>query len=108
MFPRPPQNHDYVKGIFQSKLREHFDKLEEDRVIALREWSQVKLAKAYEVSIYLEDRATSNAMDVPRVFRELLTRCGEVPEVGIVPLRACLIEIFQSWPELGFSGECPY
>ncbi|KAJ6170948.1 Aminoglycoside phosphotransferase [Penicillium chermesinum] len=109
VFLRPPHNHNYVKGIFQPKLPEDFDELdEESRVIALREWSQVKLAKAYEVSTFLEDRAASNAMNVPRVFRELFTRCGEVSEVGIVPLRACLIEIFQNWSELGFSGKCPY
>jgi hypothetical protein len=109
IFLRPPQNCDYVRGIFQPQLPEDFDKLdEENRVIALREWSQVKLAKAYEVSTYLEDRTAHDAMSVPRVFRELFIRCGEVSEVGIVPLRACLIEICQNWANLGFSGECPY
>jgi hypothetical protein len=109
IFLRPPQNCDYVKGIFQPKLPDDFDRLdEESKTIALREWSQVKLAKAYEVSTYLEDRAAHDAMDLPRVFRELFIRCGEVSEVGIVPLRACLIEISQNWSSLGFSGECPY
>lgn len=109
IFLKPPQNYNYVKGIFQPKLPDDFDKLdEESKGIALREWSQVKLAKAYEVSTFLEDRAASNAMNVPRVFRELFTRCGKVSEAGIVPLRACLIEISQSWSELGFSGKCPY
>lgn len=46
-------------------------------------------------------------MNVPRVFRELFLRCGEVSEIGVLPLRACLIELFQNWSELGFSGECP-
>lgn len=109
VFLRPPQNYSYVKGIFHPKLPEDFDTLdEESKALALREWSQVKLAKAYEVSTILENKGASNAMNVPRVFRELFTRCGEVSEVGIVPLRACLIEIFQSWPDLGFSGKCPY
>lgn len=109
VFLKPPQSHDYVKGIFKVKLPENFDQLdEESKAIALREWSQVKLAKAYEVSTYLEDRAASDAMNIPHVFRELFIRCGEVSEVGIIPLRTCLIEIFQSWSELGFSGECPY
>jgi aminoglycoside phosphotransferase (APT) family kinase protein len=98
IFLRPPQNYDYVRGIFQPQLPEDFATLdEENRNIALREWSQVKLAKAYEVSTYLEDRAAHDAMSVPRVFRELFTRCGEFSEVGIVPLRACLIEICQNW-----------
>lgn len=109
IFLRPPRNYDYVKGIFQPKLPDEFDQLdEESKAIALREWSQVKLAKAYEVSTYLENRAAHDAMNVPRVFRELFTRCGEVFEVGIIPLRACLIEILQNWSSLGFSGECPY
>lgn len=98
-----------MKGIFQPKLPDDFDRLDkESQIIALREWSQVKLAKAYEVSTYLEDRVAYDAMDVPRVFRELFLRCGEVSEMGIVPLRACLIEIFQNWSNLGFSGEWPY
>ncbi|KAJ5211222.1 Aminoglycoside phosphotransferase [Penicillium cf. griseofulvum] len=109
VFLRPPQNYDYVKGIFYPKLPEDFEELdEESKVVALNEWSQVKLTKAYELSTYLEDRPASNAMDVPRVFQELFIRCGEVSEVGIVPLRACLIEISRSWSELGFHGECPY
>lgn len=109
VFLRPPRNYDYMKGIFKPDLPSDFDKLdEESKIIALREWSQVKLAKAYEVSTYLEDRVAHNAMNVPRVFQELFTRCGEVSEVGIVPLRACLIEIFQNWAGLGFSGTCPF
>ncbi|EZF28024.1 hypothetical protein H112_00065 [Trichophyton rubrum D6] len=47
-------------------------------------------------------------MNLPRVFRELFQGCGETSEVGILPLRACMIEIFQNWSELGFVGECPY
>lgn len=109
IFLRPPQNYDYVKGIFQPKLPDDFDSLdEESKIIALREWSQVKLAKAYEVSTYLQNRVAHDAMNVPRVFRELFTRCGEVFEVGIIPLRACLIEILQNWSSLGFSGKCPF
>lgn len=109
IFLKPPQNYDYVKGIFQPKLPDDFDNLDEDsRQLVLREWSQVKLAKAYEVSTFLEDRAAHDAMNAPRVFRELFIRCGEVSEVGLVPLRACLIEIFQDWASLGFSGKCPF
>ncbi|KAI2672541.1 hypothetical protein LCP963914a_9382 [Penicillium roqueforti] len=109
IFLKPPQTYDYVKGIFQPQLPDNFNELDKDsKAIAFREWSQVKLAKAYEVSTYLEDRAAHNAMNVPRVFRELFTRCGEISEVGIVPLRECLIEILQNWSSLGFSGKCPY
>ncbi|CAG8020515.1 unnamed protein product [Penicillium nalgiovense] len=105
----PPQTYDYIKGIFQPQFSDNYDELdEESRDFAFREWSQVKLAKAYEVSTCLEDKAAYNAMNFPGVFRELFTRCGEISEVGVIPLRACLIEILQNWSSLRFSGKCPY
>ncbi|KAJ5569105.1 hypothetical protein N7450_011591 [Penicillium hetheringtonii] len=101
-----PQNYGYEKGIFEVKLRDDFDTLDEDgKKLAMREWSQVKLAKAYKISILLEDKPAHVVMNVPRVFRELFLRCGEVSEIGVLPLRACLIELFQNWSDLGFSGE---
>ncbi|KAJ9261706.1 hypothetical protein DTO195F2_3964 [Paecilomyces variotii] len=107
IFLKPP--HSYIKGLVQPKLPDEFDELVEDsKLLAQREWSQAKLAKAYEVSTYLEDRVAHEAMNVPRVFRELFIRCGEVSEVGVIPLRACLIEIFQNWSTLGFTGQCPF
>lgn len=108
VFLKPPQNSDYEKGIFKVKLRDDFDTLDEDsKAIATREWSQAKLAKAYEISTFLEDKPAYRAMNVPRVFRELFLRCAEVSEIGVLPLRACLIELVQSWSDLGFSGKCP-
>ncbi|KAI1949824.1 hypothetical protein LOZ57_002302 [Ophidiomyces ophidiicola] len=108
VFLRPPQNYDYERGIFKVKLRDDFDTLDEDgKMLAMREWSQVKLAKAYEISTLLENKPAHRAMNVPRVFRELFLRCGEVSEIGVLPLRACLIELFQNWSDLGFSVECP-
>lgn len=108
VFLKPPQNYDYEKGIIEVKLRDEFDTLDKDgRMLAMREWSQVKLAKAYEISTLLGNKPAYRAMNVPRVFRELFLRCGEVSEIGVLPLRACLIELFQNWSDLGFSGECP-
>lgn len=109
VFLRPRQKYDYVKGLFQPNLPSDFDELdEESRVIALREWSQMTLAKAYEVSNFLENRKAHDAMNVPHVFRELFVRRGEVSEERLVLLRACSIEIFQNWTSLGFSGICPF
>ncbi|KAE8333474.1 kinase-like domain-containing protein [Aspergillus sergii] len=107
VFLKPPQN--YTKGLVQPKLPGDFDELhEEGKAAALQEWSQSKLAKAYEVAAFLENRVAHNAMNIPRVFRELFIRCGEVSEVDVVPLRECLIEIFRNWSSLGFTGQCPY
>ncbi|KAJ5883527.1 uncharacterized protein N7473_010413 [Penicillium subrubescens] len=90
VFLKPPHNYDYyVKGIFQPSLPPDFDQLdEESKTIAMREWYQVKSAKAYEISAFLENRKAHDAMNVPHVFRELFTRCAGVSEVGIVPLHA--------------------
>ena len=64
-----------------------------------------KVGKGLWISILLEDKPAHRVMNVPCVFRELFLRCGEVSEIGVLPLRACLIELFQNWSDLGFSGE---
>ncbi|KAE8316763.1 phosphotransferase enzyme family protein [Aspergillus transmontanensis] len=107
VFLKPPQN--YIEGLVQPKLPGDFSELDEEgKTTALQELSQSKLAKAYEVATFLENRVAHNAMHIPRVFRELFIRCGEVSEVGVVPLRECLIEIFRNWSSLSFTGQCPY
>ncbi|KAI2956348.1 hypothetical protein CBS147323_9268 [Aspergillus niger] len=107
VFLQPPR--EYTRGLVQPVLPADFDSLdEEDKVAALRDWTQAKMAKAYEVSTFIENRLAHNAMNVPRVFRELFIRTGETSDVGVVPLRECLIEIFQNWSNLGIPGHCPY
>ncbi|KAE8413738.1 hypothetical protein BDV36DRAFT_303941 [Aspergillus pseudocaelatus] len=107
VFLKPPQN--YIKGFVQPKLPDDFRELDEEyKTTALQEWSQSKLAKAYEVATCLENRVAHNAMNIPRVFRDFFIHCGEVSEVGAIPLRECLIEIFWNWSSLGFTGQCPY
>ncbi|RAH65762.1 uncharacterized protein BO66DRAFT_414864 [Aspergillus aculeatinus CBS 121060] len=109
VFLKPPTN--YPKGLVKPTLPDGFTSLdEESQAAALQEFSQAKLAKAYEVAKFLDDRVAHDAMVnvVPRVFRELFVRCGEVSEVGTVPLRECLIEISRNWSALDFTSECPY
>ncbi|KAM5485306.1 hypothetical protein MaudMau93_005459 [Microsporum audouinii] len=107
VFLEPPQN--FPKGFQQPKLPENFHELDaEEQQLARYEQQQAMAAKAYEVSSFLQNRAAYTATKLPRVFREFFKRCGETSEVGVLPLRACMIEISQSWSELGFSGECPY
>lgn len=109
VFLKPWQESEYVRGPVQVKLPDDFDQLdEEEKRAALNEWEQDMLAKTYEIATYLENRPAYTAMNVPRVFRELFVRCGEISEMGILPLRECLIEISQNWSDLGFSGECPF
>ncbi|EER25340.1 hypothetical protein CPC735_019470 [Coccidioides posadasii C735 delta SOWgp] len=107
VFLEPPQN--YAQGFQKPGLPDNFDELDlEEQQLARYEQQQAVAAKAYEVSNYLENRPAHTAMNLPRVFRELFKRCGETSEVGVIPLRACLIEIFENWHELGFTGDCPY
>ncbi|KAJ5360863.1 Aminoglycoside phosphotransferase [Penicillium concentricum] len=109
VFLNPAQETEYVRGPVQPKLPDDFDQLnEEEKKAALNEWEQEMRAKAYEIATYLENRPAYTAMNVPRVFRELFTRCGETSEMGVLPLRECLVEIFQSWSDLGFTGDCPF
>lgn len=107
IFLKPPQN--YVKGLVQPELPDDISELDnDDKMVALQEWSQSKLAKGYEVATLLENKRAHSAMDVPRVFREIFVRCSEISEVGAIPLRECLIEIQRNWLSLGFTGNCPF
>lgn len=100
---------EYTRGLVQPALPEDFNSLdEEDKATALHDWTQAKIAKANKVSTFLENRPAHNAMNVPRAFRELFIRMGEISDVSIIPLRECLIKIFQNWSGLGFPGHCPY
>ncbi|OBT97161.2 hypothetical protein VE01_04869 [Pseudogymnoascus verrucosus] len=106
-FLKPPAN--YPEGFVKPTLPDGFENLDSgDKALATLEWNQATIAKAYEVSNFLENRPAHNAMNVPRVFKELFVRCGEVSEYGVIPLRTCLIEIFENWIPLGFTGVCPY
>ncbi|KAK1147969.1 hypothetical protein N8T08_000485 [Aspergillus melleus] len=107
IFIHPPRN--YPQGLIQPTLPQNFNNLDPDeQALALHQRDLSKMSKAYEVSTFLENRPAYHAMYVPRVFRELFIRAGDVSTVGIVPLRGCLIEIFRNWSYLGMTGQCPY
>ncbi|RMD40266.1 hypothetical protein DV735_g4865, partial [Chaetothyriales sp. CBS 134920] len=111
IFLEPPAD-NYPEGFVQPKPPSGIEEMDEDlRKIAEYEHNRAKMAKAYEVSAYLQNRSGYDAMMQPRVLRELFNRCAEIWETGVLPLRACLIEIQQNWAELGFAGSkpsCPY
>ncbi|KFZ14671.1 hypothetical protein V502_05960 [Pseudogymnoascus sp. VKM F-4520 (FW-2644)] len=103
----PPSN--YAEGYVLPKLPDDFENLDsDDKALAMLEWNQTRVAQAYELANFEENRPAYDAMNIPRVFKEFFIRCGEVSEYGAIPLRTCLIEIFQSWVSLGFTGSCPY
>ncbi|KAL4962987.1 phosphotransferase family protein [Aspergillus stella-maris] len=85
---------DYKRGLINPERPAYFETFDQDeKAAAQQELKQAKLAKAYEVSASLE---------------ELFIRLGETSEVGVVPLRECLIKISHKWSLFGFSGTCPY
>ncbi|KAL2060796.1 hypothetical protein VTL71DRAFT_8848 [Oculimacula yallundae] len=107
IFLEPPD--DYIKGFVHPQLPSDYETMDEDdKELATYKFKQASRTKAYETRMYLENRDAYNAMNVPRVFRELFIRCGEVFEEGAEPLRACLIEISQSWEQLKLPGTCPF
>jgi hypothetical protein len=107
VFLTPPKTHK--PGFTEPQLPADFDKLDSDEQdLARDEWQRATNAKLYEAGSYLNDHAAYEAMNVPSVFWKLFVRCGEIWEVGCVPLRECLIEIFLSWAELGLPGTPPF
>lgn len=97
----------YTQGLVLPKRPEEFEEFkaldEQSKALVRREYSQKFMAKAYETSTIIEDKAAYSAINVPRVFKEIL-----VSDIGVIPLRECLIEIFQNWSDLGFTGKCPF
>lgn len=107
VFLESPQN--YSQGFQKPGLPNNYNELDpEEQQLARYEQQQAIAAKAYEVSSFLQNRQAHIAMNLPSVFRELFKRCGETSEVGVISLRACLIEIFMNWSEPGLTGNCPY
>lgn len=108
VFLKPPKN-NYPSGLVMPTLPDNYADLDsEGKEMAAYELKQAKAAKAYELRCVMDNKAAYKAMNIPRVYRELFLRCGETLAEGPAPLRACLIEISESWHHLGLPGECPY
>ncbi|ETI22030.1 hypothetical protein G647_06100 [Cladophialophora carrionii CBS 160.54] len=107
VFLTPPK--DYPVGIVKPKLPDDYEDLDEEgKKEADYRFKQAMTAKAYEIRCLLDNKDAYDAMQVPRVYRELFIRCGNTWEEGPAPLRECLIAISNNWHELGLPGECPY
>ncbi|KAF2875182.1 kinase-like domain-containing protein [Massariosphaeria phaeospora] len=100
---------DYALGTEIPKLPKDYDQMdEEDKKLADYKLQEAKMAKTYELSSGSQNKQAYKALFIPSFLRELFTRCGEASEEGIVPLRACLIELSTEWAEIGFTGQCPF
>ncbi|KAL2354250.1 hypothetical protein BJ546DRAFT_978746 [Cryomyces antarcticus] len=93
----------------QVPLPDDFDQLSSNRKErAIYENDRATLSKMYEISSYSNSRDVKYALNIPRVFRELFVRCRDASKDGVIPLRACLIQLFETWQELELPGQCPY
>lgn len=104
-----PVGEDYVFGARElPKLPQDYDDLDVyDKEYAECKLKEAKLAKAYELTRGSVNNQAYKALQLPSVLREFFVRSGEVSEEGVIPLRACLIEISKVWHGLGFTDPCP-
>ncbi|KAH7395252.1 kinase-like domain-containing protein [Phaeosphaeria sp. MPI-PUGE-AT-0046c] len=104
-----PIEEDYALGMTDfPKLPENYNEMDaDDKNYADHKLKEAKLAKAYELSSGFENNKAYKALRVPSFLRELFIQCGEVSKEGIIPLRACLIELSKVWNDLGCTGQCP-
>lgn len=99
---------DYELGTEVPTLPDNIDQMDaDDQEIARFKHKQVIMGKTYEAASGLKNKNVYKALQMPPFFRQLFIRCGEAWEEGVVPLRACLIAIAETWDEAGLSGACP-
>ena len=107
VFLNPPEG--YCEGSEIPKLPAGFEDLDSDeKQMALFQKDHATCAKAYEVATALNNRdAYSARWELNEPLREIFNRVGDTWDDGIIPLRSCLIQIFEDWEEMGFLGPCP-
>ena len=99
----------YVIDSAMPELPENYDTLDAlDKQIAEYKTRLAKMAKGYEASSGLYNPQAYRAFVLAEFIQNLFTRCGEASEEGVIPLRACLIEIAGTWDGFGFEGQCPF
>ena len=101
----------YPIGPVPIDFPDDFDSMDEDdKALATYEWREACVTKAYEARMYLDNGDAYKAMvDLPRVFKELFIRSGQVWQEGgcTAALRECLIEVYRSWKDINLPGEPP-
>lgn len=107
VFLSPPKG--YCEGLELPRLPENFGDLDADeKEIALFENGRATSAKAYEVATYLNNHNAYTARwEMLDPLREHFLRIGDTWDDGVIPLRTCLIRIFENWEQMGFPDSCP-
>jgi hypothetical protein len=104
-----PIEEDFALGTTNiPELPHNYNEMDsDDQEYAKHKLKEAKLARIYELSSGSENFQAYKALSIPSFLRELFIRCGEVSEEGVIPLRACLIELCATWHEFGFMNPCP-
>ncbi|RWQ93860.1 kinase-like domain-containing protein [Paecilomyces variotii] len=106
-FVIPPK--DYILGPGIPTLPEDFDKLSsEQQEQAVRNNRLATLSKYYEMVTLIRNESVHDALVLDRRLSELFTCYELFPDGTLVPLRNCLIRVFQDWAHLGLPGQCPF
>jgi hypothetical protein len=65
-------------------------------------------SKYYKMSSLAHNQQVYNAMKLDRRLWEPFTYCQLFSHGNLVPLRHCLIRLYQDWSSLGLPGNCPF
>lgn len=76
---------------------------------AQRRHEEAMRIKCYEAALVKSHMEPYLDLPEPDVaVRKLFTLCTDTYRDGILPVRDCLVKLFQYWKQLGLSKECPY
>lgn len=107
-FLSPPEN--YETGLIKPELPSNFDEMDPDeKAFAVAVNDQALLSKCYEAALTKNHLPSCFALTrVHSAMRHLFSSCETTWKDGIIPLRDCLIQISESWRELGLPGSFPF
>ncbi|PYI22810.1 hypothetical protein BO99DRAFT_440251 [Aspergillus violaceofuscus CBS 115571] len=106
-FLRPPK--DYMFGPVLPSLPDGFDGLSpEQREQAMNNKKLASMSKYYEMSSFVHNQGAYNAMKLDSRLWQPFTYCQLFSHGSLVPLRHCLIRLFQDWSSLELPGNCPF
>ncbi|KAE8357814.1 kinase-like domain-containing protein [Aspergillus caelatus] len=106
-FITPPKG--YNPGTDLPSLPDGFDDLSsEQKEQATIENELASRSKYYEMSSLAHNKHVYNAMKLDRRLWEPFTYCQLFSHGSLVPLRHCLIRLYQDWSLLGLPGSCPF
>ncbi|PYH99089.1 hypothetical protein BO71DRAFT_415805 [Aspergillus ellipticus CBS 707.79] len=106
-FLTPPKGYNF--GTDLPSLPNDFDDLDTEQKEQVTNDNELALrSKYYEMSSLAQNQQVYNAMKLDRRLWEPFTYCQLFSHGSLVPLRHCLIRLYQDWPSLGLPGNCPF